>query len=390
MTIQQNSQHQFLLEPRFDYIYKRKLKARATGPYTPKTDQEVTEGLHKLFANMGLKDVVTKNVKRMAGGASKEQFAFELSHADMTTPQRYVLRMDPLEGIVETCRLREAQLLTALRGILPVPAVLAVDADGEFLGRPGVITEFVQGVTAPPAESGKGVSGIGITYGSYAAKLAPQFVRYMAALHSWSDWQPEQLSTYFFPAKGTKEAPLYQIDYWAKAWDIDFVEPVPMITFATNWLRDNAPVCDDPCMLHCDYRIGNFLFDADSGKITSILDWELSHVGDFHEDLAWSMHSFFGSKNEQGEFLVCCLLPRQEFISEYEKLSGRKVDLKTLNYYQVMNSWKCALMGWSSAIIAAQNGNNHQDLLITWLGSAGGVHISQTIELIREYEKNFS
>lgn len=66
------------------------------------------------------------------------------------------------------------------------------------------------------------------------------------------------------------------------------------------------------------------------------------------------------------------------------------MDLKTLNYYQVMNSWKCALMGWSSAIIAAQNGNNHQDLLITWLGSAGGVHISQTIELIREYEKNFS
>src|SRR5690606_28386139 len=83
MTIQQNSQHQFLLAPRCDYIYKRKLKAPATGPYTPKTDQEVTEGLHELCANMGFKDVVTKNVKRMAGGASEEQFAFELSHADM-------------------------------------------------------------------------------------------------------------------------------------------------------------------------------------------------------------------------------------------------------------------------------------------------------------------
>ena len=387
MTTQQNTQHQFLLEPRFDYIYKRKLQARATGPYTPKTDQEVTQGLQRLFASMGLKDVVTKNVKRMAGGASKEQFAFELSHADMSTPQRYVLRMDPLEGIVETCRLREAQLLTALQSIVPVPAVLAVDADGEFLGRPGVITEFVPGVTAPPAESGKGVSGIGITYGSYAAKLAPQFVRYMVALHSWCDWQPEQLSTYFFPQKGTKEAPLYQIDYWAKAWDIDMVEPVPMITFATNWLRDNAPVCDDPCMLHCDYRIGNFLFDAESGKITAILDWELAHIGDFHEDIAWSLVEIFGARAEDGTYLCSNLMSVDDYIAHYEAATGRTVNRKTLLFYRVLLAWSVIAMAMGTGIAAAKAKHSHQDILLTWLSGVTHPLIDEISRLLIEENK---
>lgn len=375
-----------LLEPRIDYIYDRKIKNRQQGPYTPKTGEEIEAGLRQLFQSMGFSNVVISNVGRMSGGASKEQFAFSLTHDAMPAAKRFVLRMDPLEGIVETCRLREAELISALQDVVPVPSVLAVDAEGEHLGRPGVICSLVEGVTAPTAESGKGVSGIGIGYGSYASKIAPQFVDLLVKIHLWNDWNDGDLPNFVVPAQGTTEAAIYQINLWARAWAMDKVEPVPLITYAETWLQENAPVCEDPCLLHCDYRIGNFLFEEPSGKITAILDWELAHFGDYHEDLAWVLHPFFGTVNEQGEFLVCGLMPRAVFIAEYQRLSGRKVDLKVLKYYEVMNAWKCALMGLSSAVMAAQNGNNHQDLLITWLASAGGVHMSHMITLMKEYE----
>lgn len=36
-------------------------------------------------------------------------------------------------------------------------------------------------------------------------------------------------------------------------------------------------------LVHGDYRTGNFL--EQGGRITAILDWELVHLGDPHEDL---------------------------------------------------------------------------------------------------------
>ena len=372
-----------LIEPRIDAIYNRKIKNRAKGPYSPKNSSEVEAALKRLFDFQGLSDVSISNLSRMTGGASKEQFAFDLKHSTMTTAQRFVLRMDPLEGIVETCRLREAELLQALAGVLPVPPVFAIDPEGEHLGLPGVITSFVPGVTKPTSLSSQSVSGIGSSYGHYADLLAPQFINYLVALHSWKDWDTETLPNFIMPKENTIEAPLYQVNAWTRVWQDDCVEPVPMITFTQHWLRNNAPVCEAPCLVHCDYRIGNFMFEEPSGRITTILDWELAHFGDFHEDLSWILQKLFGCWDENGDFLVCGLMKRDEFITEYERLSGRTVNPETLRYYEVLNAWKCAIMDLSSAIIAGKNCNNHQDLLITWLGSAGAVFLDQIEKLIR-------
>ena len=375
--------HRELIEPRIAAILDRKLQHRSRGPYFPRTDEQVEEALRRLFTDRNLTGVVIEDLSRMTGGASKEQFAFSLKHDGMLQSQRFVLRMDPLEGIVETCRLREGELLKALAGVLPVPPVFDIDAEGDYLGLAGVITEFVPGVTKPTTLEGQSVSGIGSSYGHYAELLAPQFLDYLVALHSWRGWSQASLPNFVVPAANSIEAPLYQINAWARVWKDDFVEPVPMITLAENCLRENAPVCESPCLVHCEYRIGNFMFEEPSGKITTILDWELAHFGDFHEDLSWIVQKLFGSWNDQGEFLVCGLMKRVDFIAEYERLSGRVVDLETLRYYEVLNAWKCAIMDLSSAIIAGINGNNHQDLLITWLGSAGAVFLDQLEKLIR-------
>ena len=385
MTASQITNTRSLSEPRLHYINKRKLSNRNKGPYSPKTDQEVDSALKRLFKHQGFEGVVIEQLSRMTGGASKEQFAFNLKHNDNPNFTRYVLRMDPLEGIVETCRLREGELLKALYGVLPVPPVFAIDEEGEHLGLPGLITEFVEGVTKPTQMEGQSVSGIGSNFGHYIDLLAPQFLNYLVSMHTWQDWDSHHLPNFTIPAPNSKEAALYQVNAWTQVWEHDIVEPIPLITITENWLRENAPLCQTPCLVHCDYRIGNFMFEEPSGNITAILDWELAHFGDFHEDLAWILQKLFGTWNDQGDFLVCGLMPREEFIDAYQQASGRTVEPNTLRYYEIMNAWKCAIMDLSSAIIAGQNSNNHQDLLITWLGSAGAVFLDQIEKLMREY-----
>ena len=41
-------------------------------------------------------------------------------------------------------------------------------------------------------------------------------------------------------------------------------------------------------------------------------------------------------------------------------------------------------MDLGAAVRAPMHGNNHQDLVLTWLGSAGAVFLEQIVKLIRE------
>lgn len=370
------------MEPRVREILDRTVRDRARGPYKAKSDDEVIAMLERFFVAQGMTGVAITDVQRMAGGASKEQFAFTLAH-DGAETERFVLRMDPLEAISQSCRGREAQLQVALGKVLPVAPVRWVDIDGEIIGQPAVILGFVKGVTEPSELSGKGVSGIGSRYDAWAEKLAPQFVDALVTIHGF-DWSGSDMSLFAVPAAGTKQAAIWQVNAWSKLWWDGLVQPVPIVTYAERWLRENAPVCDKPVVCHCDLRIGNFMFEEPSGKFTAVLDWELGHIGDFHEDIAWATQALFGAWSDDGVFLVCGLLPRDQFIREYEEKSGNRIDPRKLRYYEVLNAYKCAVMDLGQAIRAAEESNNHQDLLITWLGSAGAVFLDQIVKLIRE------
>ena len=59
----------------------------------------------------------------------------------------------------------------------------------------------------------------------------------------------------------------------------------PIIALGLKWLRDNLPERIEPALNHGDYRLGNIL--AEDSHLTGVLDWELAHFGDRHEDLAF-------------------------------------------------------------------------------------------------------
>lgn len=368
-------------EPHLLALLDAKHARQGKGSYKPREARDVAERLARLLKAHGVKGVA-QNVRRMGGGASKEQFVFDLFDRASGATERLVLRMDPLEGIVETSREREAQLIGVISGTVPAPAIAFLDDDGRYMGQPAMITRFVRGDTKP-RDAAAGPSGVGIVIGEQASMaLIPQYLDNLVAIHGF-DFANSDLSTFSVPEAGTNEAALWQLNLWARVLEDDQIEASPLLTYTACWLRERAPTCAIPVMLHGDYRLGNFMFDQDTLEMTAVLDWELAHVGDFHEDVAYSLEPLFCSRTASGERLVASMMPVADFLQGYAERSGRVIDPVTLHWYQVLNSFKLSVMNFASGVRAARDGTNHQS---AFLGYLAACHVGLSGTLCRLLE----
>lgn len=364
-----------------DEALTRKMLARSGPPFAPTPLHDIEDRL-RLFFDHAAPDAKVTGIAPLGGGASKEQFRFDLAMPDQPAAT-YVLRREPPESVVETHRLREYQLMRAMRGWVPVPEVPWVDPEGKWFARPALISGFVQGVTKPPEASGN-VTGLGARYSpELQQKLGAQFVDLLARIHLF-DWRKAELSAFDAPPEGTDEGVQSVVNWWERVWEEDSAEPMPMIRFTAQWLRANAPPVDKVTVVHHDYRAGNFLFDPDSLEVTAVLDWELAHLGDYHEDLAWTLQEGYGRLDEQGRFLVCGLIEREEFLGRWQERTGLPVDRRKLAYYAVMNCWKSAIIVLATGVRCAIGGKSHQDILLAWLAGFGPTCMHTLNQRLRE------
>lgn len=363
-------------------LIERRSAYRQMPPYQTVLIPEVTQLLEAFFRDKLPGSHIT-GVRRVGGGASKEQFFFTLAHDGETS--EYLLRMDPRCGITETDREREFILLGALTDVVPVPEAAWIDPSGQYFPQAAAIMKVVSGVTKPSG-SGLKVSGMGAWLGpELRPRLKDQFIDNLVSIHGY-DFRANPLPGFEVPDADPKQAARWAFNYWREIWVLDEGEPRPIVTLAEQWLLDNLPDCDDLVLTHGDYRTGNYLFDEATGQVTAMLDWELAHIGDYHEDLAWALMQSFGTW-ENGEFRAGDLIGREEFIAEYERRSGRTVNRATLHYYDVMSSWKCYIMCAASGLAAARYQHNHQDVLLTFLGCASTVFAGDLVRLLGEGER---
>jgi aminoglycoside phosphotransferase (APT) family kinase protein len=114
------------------------------------------------------------------------------------------------------------------------------------------------------------------------------------------------------------------LDVWEGLYRAMIQRPVPLLEFATRWLRRNIPAAPArPALLQGDTGPGQFMFDGD--RMTGIVDWELAHIGDPMLDLALIRGRDFYNP---GADLA-------DWFRIYEKLSGMEIDWPTLSYYTV-------------------------------------------------------
>ncbi len=363
------------MEPTYQRAILGRIENRKKGPYSARKTGDIATALSTFFAREK-PGAVVDGVNRMGGGASKEQFVFTLDGV------KHVLRMDPLEAITETDRKRELEIMNAVQGLIPAPKPLWMDEDGSIFGRPAAIMSFVAGVTKP-SDAGLKVSGLGTNLGlRLRAALKGPFLDYLVKLHAL-DWRSANLPSFAAPEADPKQAARWSLNYWKQMLALDEIEPVPIVSYATQWLTDNLPDTEELVLIHCDYRTGNYLFDESTGDITAVLDWEMSRIGDYHEDLGWILIQIFGTF-EEGEFRASDLYGREAFIKAYEDATGRVVNRKTLHYFDVMSSWKTYIITAANGMSAARAEHNHQDVLLTFLAAANVLFSNDLCRLLGE------
>jgi aminoglycoside phosphotransferase (APT) family kinase protein len=372
-------------EPTVDEALTRRLHKRNLGiSYSSPTLQDVEQRLTAFLAANVQGRFTIRNLQRLTGGASKEQFVFDLDwvrDGERRVADRMVLRCEPAASIVETSRRREFELMQFGGSLMPVPTVYWLDEDGSQLGAPSLISGFVKG-TQKPARVSSNVTGMGIHFpADYRAALGPQYVRYMVALHR-AEIPADALPSFVRPAIGTTEAADLIVNWWARIWAEDLYEEAMIATITEHWLRRNAPVLDHVSVVHGDFRTGNFLFDEDSRSITAVLDWELGYVGDRHGDLAWVITDLYVTR-EGGRPYHCGLFAgTDDLIEQYEAAGGLAINRKKLIWHKIFCTWKQFVLSLGCALRAG-DGRTHQDVLLTWL-SGGGYILSESLRRLLE------
>lgn len=294
---------------------------------------EVAEGISKFLSAKWDKAVTVESVEKIFGGASRETFRLKLDVAG--TARGVIVRRDPPSSLIDTERSLEFGAYKAVFGTgIPVPEPLFLEDDPQWLGRPfSVMAEITGAVTDVSTLDDAGRRSIGEEKWRLLGLLAS-----MDPLALGFDT--------FTEVPALDQCAAKQLDYWAGVIEQDEIHPQPVVWAAVRWLRRYMPPPAQRLgIVHGDYRTGNFMFSADEG-IKGILDWEMCHLGDPLEDLAWSMDPLWswGTPNLAGQ-----LLPHAQAIAIWEKASGLVCDPKVFHWWRIFVAVKAVAIWISSS-----------------------------------------
>jgi len=185
-------------------------------------------------------------------------------------------------------------------------------------------------------------------------------VAILAALHA-IDWRALDLAASITsPTDDPAAAAMAEVDRWERFYESSTIREVPAIRAAMAWARNNIATSDRLVLCHGDYRTGNFLLR--DGAIVGVLDWELAHVGDPVEDLAWAALPAFRGRST----LVGHMLSDRDFLESYRRHTGLEVSDDAFRFWTVISHVKAASIFLRGAR-AFEDGRSN-DLRLAMLG----------------------
>ena len=262
-------------------------------------------------------------LKRLSGGAIQEAWRFEAGG------ERFVLRRAPsgIERQRDTALpLADEARLIALAGKagVPVAPILHVLGPEDGLGV-GFVMGFVAGETIPRKILRDP------EYADARQHLARQCGAVLARLHRI---EPASLPP-LRRSPAAAELAQYRAQYDS------YGQKRPVFAFAFRWLQAHLPAdTAPPCLVHGDFRNGNLMVGPEG--LRAVLDWELAHLGDRHEDLGWiSINSWrFGQIDQPvGGFGT-----RESLFDAYEAAGGAPIDRARVRFWEVLGTLKWGIM----------------------------------------------
>ena len=293
----------------------------------------------------------------MKGGGSCEMF--ELAEGD----ERFVIRRAPVAAVSDTAHnvVREFQVIEALQGSgARVPELLVACDDSDVLGAPFYVMRFIDGEVIRRKLPAQYVDSLE-TQGTIGEELIDALVE----LHAF-DWRGSAIEKLGNP-EGFLER---QVERWMHQLEGYRSRDLAGVDAVAKWLEDNRPQEGELTVMHGDYKTDNAMFSKTvPPRILSLVDFEMTTVGDPLIDLGWAMIFWPEEGNliaiaapggEGGMDAAHCQSP-QVLIDRYADATGR--DLSNFQWYQAFAAWKLGIVleGSYAKFLSGESKNpNHE------------------------------
>lgn len=299
-------------------------------------------------------------VRQFEGGQSNPTFLLEARSGS------YVLRKQPPGELLPSAHQvdREYQVMAALAGSdVPVPAMHCLCMDKDVIGSHFYVMDYVEGRLFADATL-PGVSP------QDRRMIYRDLARVLAELHKL---KPASFGLGDFGRPGNYFA--RQISRWTRQYESSATENLEVMNRLIKWLPENIPESEQVGVVHGDFRIGNCLIDPVAPKISAVIDWELSTLGDPLADVGYVCQMFYISALEfglAGKDLAALGIPDQkQFVTEYCRFAGIE-KVENLEFSIIYNLFRLA--GISQGVY--KRGLD---------GNASSVQALQFKDVVREY-----
>ena len=255
-----------------------------------------------------------RDVHLLTGGASRTTYSFDAVTA--AGPRHLILRTAPAVDRYAGMELEAAAQAAAAEAGAPVPGILVASDSPVALGDPFLICEAVAGETIV-RRIHRGLDGQG------RRRLLDQCAHALAAIHRARADAPGLIAS-------------DQLTEWRERLD-ETGDTTATFEFAFRWLTANRPAPSKHVLVHGDFRMGNLIVAGAAGQVrlAAVLDWELVHIGEVYEDLAWfCIRAWrFGAPES---LAAGGLGGVEDFVTAYERAGGPAVDRGILRWWLVL------------------------------------------------------
>lgn len=274
---------------------------------------ELTQGLARALARIGLP--APQGLERLSGGANMESWRFTAGANTCVlrrAPSLEMMAGRPMDHAAEARVVRAARAA----GVM-APEVLAELEPGDGIGS-GYVMRAIAGSADPNVFLAE----------ADPAEAICDIARELVAVHR------TDCAGIPVPLMDTGLA-LAEL----RSRFLDYGGDRPILALALKWLEANLPPPTAPRLVHGDFRLGNLMFEH--GRLTGVLDWELAHLGDWHEDLAFGCMTVwrFARPDRPGYGLTTV----EELARAYEAAGGEPFDPARFRFWTVYRTFWWAL-----------------------------------------------
>ena len=251
-----------------------------------------------------------ENLRALTGGASRTTWAFEAVKGEQRVS--LILRTGPPDDVHAGMELEARAQAAAAAAGAPVPRILVADDSVGALGNPFLICDEIKGETIVRRIQ-RQLDATG------RARLLLQCAQALAAIHRADPNLPGL----------THEDQLLE---WRERLDA-MGDTTATFEWGFRWLAARKPEPSPSVLVHGDYRMGNLIVDG--SDLAAVLDWELVHVGEAYEDLAWfCIRAWrFGAPASLGAGGLGSI---ESFLRAYEQASATTVDRVAFHWWLML------------------------------------------------------